>query len=133
GGLGGRRLGGGLGRRGLTGGRGLGGGGGLLGRGRLRQLLGAAHDILEVLTGAERRNRRPLELDRRTSRWVTCGTSGANPLLEDTETGDRNLLALRDGTHDRVDNGLYCRGSSLFVPVEARRERLDQLGFVHCP
>ena len=93
-------------------------------------LLGAADDVLEALSGAELRDARLLQADGLAGRRVARGAGGAVDRLEDAEAGDADLLALGDGARDGVDDRLDRRAGRPAV-AEPRGDDLDQVGLVH--
>src|SRR5690606_23796870 len=60
---------------------------------------------------------------------VPGGTGGAGTLLEHTEAGDVDLLALVDRTDDDVDEVVDCLRGDLLV-AQALGERFNELGLV---
>jgi D-alanine--D-alanine ligase len=88
--------------------------------GRLgRSLLGAVDGGLEVGAGAELGHRGGRHLDARTGGRVTGRARWALGLLEDTEAGDGDLVALGDGGLDGVEHGVDRLGRRLLVPHPA--------------
>ncbi|CAL2071758.1 conserved hypothetical protein [Streptomyces murinus] len=69
-----------------------------------RELLRAAHQVLEALTGAEARHRGLLDPNPLARLRVTGVPGGAVHLLEGPETGDRDPLARDDRADDGVQN-----------------------------
>ena len=69
----------------------------------LRQLLRAADDVLERRARAERGHVGLLDLHGLARARVARGASSTGTLLEHTEAGDVDLLALVDATNDHID------------------------------
>ena len=121
----------------LLGGRLLGRGGRLLGgRGtgrerQLRQLLRTGDDVLQVGARGELRDGRLLGLDPGTCLGVAHPARLTDALLERPEARDRDLLALRHLTGDRVQDGVQGMLGLLAVPLVTRSQRVDELRLVH--
>ena len=81
---------------------------------------------LEVRPGAELRHRARGHVDLGTRRGVTRRPSRALALLEDAETGDRDLVAACHGRLDGLEDCVQRLGRGLLVP-QATRERVDQI------
>ena len=96
-------------------------------RRRLRQLLGAADNGLELCTGLELRDRRLLDLHGGTGLRVAGGPRRTVDLLEDAEASDDDPLAGRHLALDHVDHGVERPAAPDGVAVEPVRESLDQL------
>ena len=74
------------------------------GRSLSRELLCASDNRLELRAGAEGGNRGRLHFDRLAGARVARNAGGATALLEDTETGDGDTVALVHRAHNGVDN-----------------------------
>ena len=96
-----------------------------------RQLLRTGHDVLELRTGLEVRNRLLLRLDPLSGRGVADPTGVTHLLLERTEPGDGDLLALRDLAGDGVEHRIKRVSGRLAVALKASRQGVDQLTLVH--
>jgi len=90
----------------------------------------AVDEGLEVSARAELRHRALGHLDGGPGAGVAGGTSRALALLEDTEPGDGDLVAGRDGRLDGLEHRVHGFGRGFLVP-QPSRDGIDQLTLVH--
>ena len=96
-----------------------------------RKLLNARDNRLELSARTESRHRGGLDLHRLAGARVARHTGSAAALLEDTEAGDRDAVALVHRADDGVHNVLHRGGSLPTIGAQFGCEYVDELRFVH--
>src|SRR6516162_7016145 len=91
----------------------------------------AVDERLEVGAGPELGHRGLGHLNDRAGGRVAGRAGGAFALLEDPESGDGDLVTVRDGGLDGFEHRVHRFGRGFLVP-QPSRDRVDQLTLVHC-